>query len=195
MTTRTLSGHNSADDFDELCNLFVELESCNAPAELHGMICGQLAAGKRLSANDWIALAVEQMQLSELPDDARALLQALYDQTLKQLLAGEYGLRLLLPDEEEELQVRAEALGQWCHGFLSGFGLAGQGVESLSEAVVEILRDLAEIAQVQLDLEESEENEVSLMEVSEYVRMGALVVFADCNPSVPVSQPPTPSLH
>ncbi|WP_426415115.1 UPF0149 family protein [Aestuariirhabdus sp. LZHN29] len=195
MTTRTLSGQNSADDFDDLCNLFVELESCNAPAELHGIICGQLAAGKRLSANDWIALAVEQMQLSELPDEARGMLQELYDQTLKQLLGGEFGLRLLLPDEEDEMPIRAEALGQWCSGFLGGFGLANPKAGVLGEEVVSVLEDLAEIAQIQLDLEESEENEVSLMEVSEYVRMGVMVVYTECNPDAPIIKPSTPSLH
>ncbi|MCL6415686.1 UPF0149 family protein [Aestuariirhabdus sp. Z084] len=190
-----LSGQNNAVDFDDLCNLFVELESCNAPAELHGIMCGQLAAGKRLSANEWIALAIEQMQLSELPDAARAMLQAFYDQTLKQLLGGEFGLRLLLPDEEDEIEIRAEALGQWCHGFLGGFGLASPKADALSEEVVGVLQDFAEIAQIQLDMEESEENEVSLMEVSEYVRMGALVVFSECNPEAPVIKPPSTSLH
>lgn len=177
----SLSGSNNSADFDRLCDLFVELGSCNPPAELHGIICGQLCAGSRLSANGWITLAVEQMELSELPDSGRALLQTLYDQTLKQLLGGEYGLRLLLPDEEDEIEVRSEALGQWCHGFLAGFGLAQVKADQLSEEVVSVLQDFAAIAQIDLEVEEAEENEVDFMEVSEYVRMAALTVFAECN--------------
>ncbi len=191
----SLSGSNNSADFDRLCDLFVELGSCNPPAELHGIICGQLSAGIRLSATGWITLAVEQMEVTELPDESRAMLQALYDQTLKQLLGGEYGLRLLLPDEEDEIEVRSEALGQWCHGFLAGFGLANVKGDELSEEVIDVLQDFAAIAQIDLDLEEAEENEVGLMEVSEYVRMASLTVFAECNTSDIPASPKKPSLH
>lgn len=67
-------------------------------------------------------------------------------------------------------------MGQWCEGFLGGFGLVERSGE-LSEEADSALRDFAAIAQVQTDLEESEANEVDYMEVMEYVRMAVLMLF------------------
>ena len=82
---------------------------------------------------------------------------------------------LLLPDDETPLADRAAALGQWCQGFLGGFGLtAREG--ALSGEAVEVLQDLASIAQVQSALEDSEDGETDYMEVMEYLRVAPAAV-------------------
>lgn len=111
------------------------------------------------------------------------LAASLYDETLHQLQDPELGFQLLLPDDAQPLSARAEALGDWCRGFLAGLGLAGvkQG-QRLPEGVDEVLRDFAEISKVNFNLEGSEEDETAYAEVVEYVRIGMLLVCQEFQP-------------
>ena len=85
---------------------------------------------------------------------------------------------LLLPDDEVALSTRLEALALWCGGFLSGFGLRGGNTDGLDEDAVDFLEDLTAIADVDDETEEGEAAEGHFAEVSEYVRMGALLMLA-----------------
>ena len=95
---------------------------------------------------------------------------------------------IMTPDSYE----RAAALGQWCQGFLSGFGLTRRAY-SLSDEANEVLRDLAAIAQVQDALEESEDGESDYMEVMEYLRVAPMLLFSEL--AKPEAPAPKPSLH
>lgn len=106
----------------------------------------------------------------------------LYSQTLAQFESNDFEFTLLLPDDEQLLAQRVEALGSWCGGFLSGFGLHAERQSKLSAEADEGLRDLAQIARIAADSDaESEEDEADLMEVEEYVRMAAMLIFSECN--------------
>ena len=120
----------------------------------------------------------------------------LYQLTQQQFEASDFGFELLLPDDDQMLAQRAEALGSWCSGFLSGFGLAtGKRGEKLSAEAQDGLRDLAQIAQIAADSDvDSDEDEADLMEVQEYVRMAAMLMFNECNR--PQDEPEAPqTLH
>ena len=84
-------------------------------------------------------------------------------------------------------------MGQWCQGFLSGFGLTRRAY-SLSDEANEVLRDLAAIAQVQDALEESEDGESDYMEVMEYLRVAPLLLFTETKKTAEPA-PAKPSLH
>ena len=98
----------------------------------------------------------------------------------------------LLPGDDAPLAERAKALGQWCQGFLDGFGMV-VGNAPLSAEAMEVLQDLSAIAQVQSGLEESEDGESDYMEVMEYLRVAPLLLFAECGK--PAAPAPKPSLH
>ena len=87
---------------------------------------------------------------------------------------------------------RALALGQWCQSFLTGFGLTA-GDRALSSEAMEVLQDMAAIAQVQDSLEESEDGESDYMEVMEYLRVAPLLLFTEC--AKPLPSAAKPSLH
>lgn len=57
----------------------------------------------------------------------------------------------------------------------------------------EVLQDMAAIAQVQGQLEDSEDGETDYMEVMEYLRVAPLLLFAECGK--PLEPAPKPSLH
>ena len=85
---------------------------------------------------------------------------------------------MLLPDDED-VQVRAGGVFAWCRGFLGGFGLA-VGDKPLSEEGQEALGDLANLASARIEEVDPEQDEESLTEIEEYLRMAVLLLHADC---------------
>jgi len=172
-------------DFDTLADLLVEEGLLTlSPAELHGLLCGQVAAGARFDPVTLFARIGELLDLEPFSRElTRTGIMQLYLATLQQLQAPDFSFELVLPDDDQPLAGRADALGLWCSGFLSGFGLQERkGSQGLSMEGQETLRDLAQIVQITTAADaEAEEDENDLMEVQEYVRMAALLVFSECN--------------
>lgn len=186
---------SAAFDYDRFDQLFRQLGAAGYPAELHGHLVGRLSAGSRLDHGTWLDVAREVIDGRGAPGEAdRVLLLQLYDSSLAQLAGSGFDLQLLLPDDEAPIDQRTQALGQWCEGFLGGFGL-GARERALSEEADSVLADFAAISQVQSDLEESEANEVDFMEVMEYVRMAVLMLFSECQPAETSQDQPPASLH
>ena len=65
---------------------------------------------------------------------------------------------------------------------------------SAPDEIRELIEDLVAISQVADDDEPDDESEQQLMEIVEYVRLGALAVFTEFNPPEKPS-PNTPTLH
>ncbi|MBV1876268.1 MAG: UPF0149 family protein [Pseudomonadales bacterium] len=159
-------------------------------AELHGRICGWLSAGAKLSDS------IETEMLAGWQDTAEADL-ALDDVKLGEaiaLLAGDihsklsdvdFGFQMLLPEDNVAINIRQQCISRWCAGFLSGFGLSGRFAEGeLDSEIREVLTDLAQIAKLDENLAdeipEDDANESDVFEITEYVRMAALLVFTEC---------------
>jgi hypothetical protein len=172
-------------DFDTLADLLVEEGALTlSPSELHGLLSGQMAAGARFDPASLLARIAELLDIEPFRQEAaRTCVMRLYLASLQQLQAPDFSFELVLPDDDQPLAVRADALGVWCSGFLSGFGLQERkGSQGLSIEGQETLRDLAQIVQITTAADaDAEEDENDLMEVQEYVRMAALLVFSECN--------------
>ncbi len=162
-----------------------------SPAELHGLLLGRSCAGAGFDADAWIADAVELLG-AEPSDNVRQALVGLQEMVKGELSGNDITVVLLLPGDDEPLAERAKALGQWCQGFLDGFGMI-LGNAALSAEAMEVLQDLSAIAQVQSALEESEDGESDYMEVMEYLRVAPLLLFAECGKAAVPE--PKPSLH
>ena len=151
------------------------LALASSPAELHGALCGWLAAGGADTAG-WPALVMADPGVpAPQPDDA---LDRLRGASVAQLGDPDFGFQLLLPDGEKTV-VRAAALFAWCRAFLGGFGLAVDG-KPLSEEGQEALRDLANLGAAQVDENDDGSDEDALVEIEEYLRMAVLLLHADC---------------
>jgi len=162
-----------------------------SPAELHGLLLGRSCAGAGFDAESWIADACELLG-GEPADNVRQALIGLQEMVKGELAGDDVTLVLLLPGDDAPLADRARALGQWCQGFLDGFGMV-LGSTALSAEAMEVLQDLSAIAQVQSALEESEDGESDYMEVMEYLRVAPLLLFAECAKAP--APAPKPSLH
>ncbi|MES2817454.1 MAG: YecA family protein [Pseudomonadota bacterium] len=162
-----------------------------SPAELHGLLLGRSCAGAGFEIEPWLLDAGEL--LGHVPvDGVRQALIGLQAMVKDELSGTDMAMVLLLPSDDAPLAERATALGQWCQGFLGGFGLTARET-ALSGEASEVLQDLAAIAQVQSALEESEDAEGDYMEVMEYLRVAPLLLFTECAKRAP--EAPKPSLH
>lgn len=200
-----MSAEHSPEDFIpeyyEIADVLVAEDSMSVSAsEVHGLLCGYMTAGTDFSQERWMFAALEMMDVSTLKhESSRIALVDLYEGVLSQMKNPDFTFQLLLPDDDLALNDRVNALGSWCQGFLVGFGLNGAHTNSsLSEDQLEALRDLEQIAWVELDQDESEEdNEAGLMELQEYVRMATLMFFSESHPAEDPDQPAgdQPVLH
>ena len=173
--------------FAQISDLFLRNGCLHAPAELHGDLCGQLCAGLKPDINAWLSQAMQFMEISELDsDDSKVELIELLEQTETGIKDQDLGFKLLIADEDFSLNERMQTLLEWCEGFLSA--LADNTVfkeGKLSEELKEALQDLEQVAEMDAALDEDEQNEQDLFAISEYVRMTAMMLYTECNPSAP----------
>jgi len=146
-------------------------------SDLHGSLTGYLCAGGLASIEEWPrALEIEPEAASTLNDIA---LRRLYTECREQLEDPDLGFEPLLPGADAPVELRAEALVEWCRGFLGGVGLSGARPRTLSVDATEVLSDIGRIAGSQFAYEDAEEDETALNEVLEFVRVGVLLLHAE----------------
>lgn len=147
------------------------------PSELHGALCGWLAGGGE-SAPNWPALVLADDSLPA--PEPQGALDELRVASAAQLEDRGFGFELLLPEAEVSLDQRAEALFDWCRGFLGGFGLAVGAAPPLSDESQEALQDLARLAQAAPESSGEDEDADALAEIEEFVRVAVLLLHGDC---------------
>lgn len=148
-------------------------------SELHGSLSGYLCGGGNAGAPALLSALELESEDNQSKDAGQRLLGELYAETRVLLDDPELGFEPLLPDAARPLAERGDALVDWCRGFLGGLGLGGQAAgRALSEEGTEILRDLDTIAGSHFSYEEADD-ENSLMEVFEFVRIGVLLLYAE----------------
>jgi uncharacterized protein len=179
--------------YDELDDVIAHLRLAISASEVHGSLCGFLAGNGRLGRRPLL----EVLHLDAGGITVGAADQAVLDQLVRQsegeLSDPELGFEPLLPADDRPLPERADALVDWCRGFLGGFGLGGPDAHGrLSDESKEVMRDLGAIAASSLDFGDEDEDEDALIEVHEFVRMGAMLLFTECH--IP-NQPSSGTLH
>lgn len=146
-------------------------------SELHGSLAGFLCAGGVADGADWVdTLQIEHDDFAAADAD---LLARLARECGEQLGDPELGFEPMLPDDAAPLAQRAEAMVEWCRGFLGGVGLAGAGRAPIGDDAAEILRDFGGIAGSRFDYADADEDEAALIEVLEFVRVGVLLLHGE----------------
>lgn len=143
-------------------------------SELHGLVVGFLVAGAALAGNDWpqrLHVDIASDALTE--GEALARLPAASEVALAD---PELSFAPLLPADDVPVAARADALFSWCRGFLAGFSLVPERAP-LTEDAQEAFSDLAEIAA--FALQEEEQDEAALVEVTEFTRLAVLLIHGD----------------
>lgn len=160
-------------------------------AEFHGGICGLLCSNGPGAAAAWIRQSDCNPTRAADADAAREELYEAEAETWRLLSGPELEFEPLLPPVEVDLAERVAALAQWCHGFLTGLGLGGIQAEDLdagdddggpSAELAEIVADFVEISRADVgseDLEDADDADFDLVELIEYVRVGAQLFFEE----------------
>jgi len=166
---------------DEIDALVGRLRLGTTASELHGSLSGYLAGGGSLRDSPVLAALQLDGEVADVGTQDLALLDRLARQSEAELADAELGFEPLLPADDRPLAERAEAMVDWCRGFLGGFGLAGAAAHAqLSEEAQEVLRDLGTVAASSFDFGDEEEDEDALVEVQEFVRVAAMLLYAEC---------------
>lgn len=176
----------------DLAELFQALGSGQSPTAIHGSLSGVLAAGHRLSKTDWLEWVMDQLgPVDPLTENQNIMLLAFYVSTVKALEDSGLSFKPLLPDDDSPMTLRLEALSDWCGCFIGAFGTVGVLAEGkeIPQEVEEILEDLAAIAQIDTESDDSAEAEEDYIAVSEHVRMAALSLYLEYNKTTPSDSP------
>ena len=175
----------------ELEELLYRIDASMGAAEAHGALCGMLCARGTVELSEWVDHVVgEQEQGSDMLHDVVHKLSELHQITLEMINDSTGDFALLLPDDDDSLPERVEAIAAWCQGFI--YGLAAGGIQQgseLPEDAEELLKDMVEISRAGHDVDDGgdeaaneDEDEVALMEIEEYVRMGVLLIYEELQP-------------
>ena len=160
-------------------------------AEIHGVVVG--LAVWQPEAFDLQEL-VDLVGADSLTDEINV--ESFVNASIEALTAEDMSFAPLLPEDDVQLDVRLEALAQWCAGFLAGFGAAGtargmSSLDALPDEVQEIVSDLSAITDIDVDAFAASETgegapapagaasaEEDLMQIQEFVKVGVLLVFS-----------------
>ena len=170
--------------YDEFERVLRDARALQEPAEAHGTLAGALCSSRDYGLIEWL----REILPDDSPDDEALqspVLQNVYNAMVLTLAGNDADFEPLLPDDENPLGVRADALSSWCTGFLYGLGSGTTpDPEKVSVEAGEIIRDFTEITTVGVEAEdENEENETAFAEVVEFVRVGVQLLFVELAPA------------
>ncbi len=183
-----------APSYDQVAILLSTYGDAMSVPECHGVLCGMVSADPKLDGNTWAVRmltgdldeALANGMAVEVDEADKAVLKALFDDTLLQINDPELAFQLLLPDDDEGLEGGTAALADWCEGYLYGLSLGGiKDFDGCTPEVQEFCGDLVEISHITFETGDEGDNEAALFEIVEYVRMGALMVYEELsNPAM-----------
>ncbi len=181
-------------DIPQLEDLLFNVDAALGATESHGALCGMLCAQGATEASQWMLCVLgEHEETSKALQQVGKKLLGIHKITVEQMNDTDADFDLMLPDDDEPLEMRVEGLGMWCQGFVYGLAVGGIKEDTvLPEDSKELIQDILEIsragyvadneAELATDEEDSEEDEVAFMEVCEYVRMGILLIYEELQP-------------
>ncbi|MGZ9899371.1 UPF0149 family protein [Shewanella gaetbuli] len=153
------------------------------PVEVHGALVGLICGGVDQQNQTWVGPLIDLMNDGQpLEPKLLQLITDLYQDTVTRLADFEFGFTLLLPEEEVSLSHRVEALSLWTQSFLTAIAIIQPKLNQASADVKEVIKDLAEIAQVEFDVAEDEESETAYTELQEFVKMSAILCYSEFGP-------------
>lgn len=182
-------------DYEAYTTLFQHLSLGLTPAECHGGLTGLLCATDTINSDQWTQDVLAERSAGQTPAADVSAVRRIYQTTVDELEDADYSFGLFLPDDQNPLHVRAEALSQWCQGFLWGLGLGGiQDKAKLPGDVNEVMQDMSEISRLNFAAAGSNDDETAYAEIVEYVRMAALLIYEELR-LLRSARPDTDAVH
>lgn len=182
---QTLQAMENPIDHNELDTALKRCDSDWNSAQAHGLLCGRLAVLGTDGAMMWIEQILGEQYSANSPEaECAQILDDLFQSTWRQLAERQSEFEPLLPDDDEEMAVRAASIGFWCEGFLHGM-VSGKHAEALKkqlakEPLAGLIKDMLEITRASFDVDEDEESsESAYTELVEYVRVAVQLAYEE----------------
>jgi hypothetical protein len=149
-------------------------------SELNGVLAGLICAGFAFEDQGYIVMLDDLFNSGDnFPKAVKSAITQMYSELWTNILDDNYSFALLLPDDDESIAERGHAISVWVQGFNLGFGLQQKNNPVVSDEIKEVLTDFSEIANLSDEMEEDEDTEQAYFEISEYVRISALLCFSE----------------
>jgi len=149
-------------------------------SEVHGTIVGAIANHLKTGLTPDLLKLIEPSadvndgRFSQLNE----LLYDLYRENSEALFESKDGYDLLLPDDDENIDVKVEGLATWSKGYLLGLLYNDLfSIDQLPESGAEIARDMMEIAEAGAGADDEQEEDWALGELHEYIKVGSQLIF------------------
>ncbi|MCK7459464.1 UPF0149 family protein [Idiomarina aminovorans] len=179
-------------NYDRLVELYAQYEMTPSASEVQGMLTGLIATGSDAKSNDLITLMSDfAYDEGALPTELKNLLQQQAEEIEHSLGDEDLGYRLLLPEDSAPISERLSALAGWVNAFLVGYGVNQENMTNLSGDLKEAIEDMVELAKVEFTDDGDEEEERAYVEIVEYLRISAMMCYAELGRNEhPANKPP-----
>lgn len=172
-------------EFPEIKEMLLQINSINDVAESHAMACGMLVANTAADKLAWVKQVMGEIEEENLPPaDIIESLGGWFDEIKNQMQDSDLRFDLCLPDDDEPIAARVKALQEWCRGFIFGIAMSGiKDFKSLPEDTSELIDDFSRIgAEEEFELGDLDEAEGLYLDISQYVRVGVLLINEELQP-------------
>jgi uncharacterized protein YgfB (UPF0149 family) len=174
------SPENALPDYASVAAAIKRCGLSQGPSEVQGFALGLRAAGVPEAHRVWQQELYSDFDTNDvLAGECRTILEGVFASVFATPVAAD--APLLLPEDIVVNAARLAAVRDWCQGFLYGFGLGGEAAaQRLSPQARELLADIAEITRLDTAIaSDSKENQSALIEIEEYLRVGAVLIRDD----------------
>ena len=169
-------------NYDLARDALQKLNTDDTISSAHGLLCGFYCVKQDISLDDWLNEVLVSIDLKNiLEKESHQVLAETFNNTSDQLSDPTLNFWPVIANDVSSLREQANTLIEWCQGFLVGLELSS--VETSDEEVLEMIKDISEISQLDADLLDSEENTQDFYEIVEFVRMGVLFIQETLQPS------------
>jgi len=176
-------------DFDELNNLLTGVSAGVQAPECHGFLAGRACIAGLTDVDIWQSYLLAGIDDDAALEECVTVITKLADEIADEIADEEYGFQLLLPDDDEPLEYKSQALSEWCAGFISGLGSSWPENTGMADECNEFLQDLISISRLQGEVDEDDENQAALYELIEYVRMGVMMLYQEWMDNLGMDKP------
>ncbi|MGB5252831.1 MAG: UPF0149 family protein [Sedimenticolaceae bacterium] len=176
-----LSPENALPDYASVAAAIGRCGVPQGPSEVQGFALGLFAAGVPEAHRVWQQELYSDFDPKDvLAGECRTILERVFASVFATPAAINTHT-LLLPEDIVVDAARLAAVRDWCQGFLYGFGLGGEAAaQRLSPQARELLADIAEVTRLDTaSVSDSKENQSALIEIEEYLRVGAVLIRDD----------------
>jgi yecA family protein len=166
--------------YNELEQLLEESNAYLGASETQGLLLGYTSWQPDLP-EAWLETVLKEAS-GDSAKKMRDTIQNVLSHCQEQLTSFSFELEILLPGDEQPLPDRSEELSQWCQGYLLGLEMGrGKHKMELSDDTADALDTIKQIAKLSPELELDEQTEEAYVELTEFVKLTATMVFTELN--------------